>query len=72
MSKKQSEAQSYQKMLQEVETIVEKISSNAIDLDDMVKDVERGYLLVKTMRERLSTTKEKIEKLRLEYSSEDG
>jgi len=65
-----SESATYQNMLKEVETIVGAVSSNPMDLDEMVKNVEKGYSLIKTMRERLDTTKDKIEKLRVEYSDE--
>jgi exodeoxyribonuclease VII small subunit len=56
-------------MLREVEGIVTAMSAPGLDLDDMVEKVERGYTLIKSMRERLDQTKEKIEKLRAEYTN---
>jgi exodeoxyribonuclease VII small subunit len=63
MSKKQ-ESQTYQVMLDEVEGIIREVASPDLDLDAMVSKVERGYTLIKSMRERLDETKGKIEKLR--------
>ena len=60
------ESQKYQQMLQEVENIVESITSN-MDLDDMVTKIERGYLLIQEMRNRLDLTKEKVETIREKY-----
>jgi exodeoxyribonuclease VII small subunit len=69
MAKKES--QKYQEMLREVEAIVQSISGSDLDLDDLVERIERGYELVKSMRERLEHTKMKIDKLRQEYSERD-
>ncbi len=61
------ESQSYQNMLTEVESIVNEIGGDDIDLDQMVKKVERGYQLIQTMRKRLDSTKEMIDKLHEKY-----
>jgi exodeoxyribonuclease VII small subunit len=61
------ESKKYSKMLNEVESIVEEISSADIDLDKMVDKVEKGFDLIKKMRERLDQTKEKIEVLRKDF-----
>ncbi|MEI8025340.1 MAG: exodeoxyribonuclease VII small subunit [Pseudomonadota bacterium] len=58
------ESQTYGKMLEDVEDIVKGLSSGNIDLDRMVFEVERGYELIKVMRERLQTTRMKLEDLR--------
>jgi exodeoxyribonuclease VII small subunit len=57
------ESKRYQDMLQEVEAIVRQISSPDLDLDGMVSKVERGYLLIEKMKERLNTTKSKLDEL---------
>jgi len=67
-----SESQTYQAMLAEVEEIVQKISGDQYNLDEMVERVEHGYVLIKTMRERLETTKMKIEKLRDKFTDESA
>lgn len=60
------ESQTYKSMLDEVETIVRDAASPQIDLDVLVTKVERGYALIRAMRERLDQTRERIEKLRKE------
>ncbi len=62
------ESLTYQKMLEEVETIVRDVASPQLDLDDMVQKVERGYALIQTMRQRLDQTKERIDELHQKYS----
>ena len=62
-----SESGTYQAMLSEVENIVTELSSNQLDLDSMVNKVERSYELIKKMRHRLDSTKEKVEQLRVEF-----
>jgi|GEM_PF-985915 len=69
MAKKESHK--YQDMLREVEQIVQGISGSDLDLDELVERIERGYELVKTMRERLEHTKMKIDKLRQEYAERE-
>jgi exodeoxyribonuclease VII small subunit len=60
----------YQDMLREVESIVESVGDSNLDLDEMVQKIERGYDLIKNMRDRLETTKSRIEKLRVEFDTE--
>jgi exodeoxyribonuclease VII small subunit len=72
MTNEPKESENYQTMLREVEGIVSTMSAPGLDLDDMVKNVERGYTLIKSMRERLDATKEKIENLRAEYTNTPG
>lgn len=61
------ESVTYQEMLSEVDGIVREIQAPELDLDLMVGRIEKGYGLIKAMRERLDQTKEKIEKLRLDF-----
>ena len=65
---KKKDSQTYQKMLEEVEDIVKDVGDGNVDLDEMVKKIEHGYGLIKTMRSRLDETREKIDKLRDQYS----
>jgi exodeoxyribonuclease VII small subunit len=57
------ESKKYQDMLQEVEMLVRQISSPELDLDSMVSKVERGYQLIEQMKERLTSTKKKLDEL---------
>jgi exodeoxyribonuclease VII small subunit len=54
-------------MLQEVEVLVKEVSQPDLELDTMVSKIERGYSLIKAMRARLESTKEKVEQLRLDF-----
>ena len=54
-------------MLGEVEAIVRDVAAPEVDLDEMVSKIERGYHLIKAMRTRLDTTKQKVEQLRLDF-----
>ena len=67
-----SNSQTYEKMLKDVEAIVQDINSDNVDLDQMVKKVETGYELIKKMKEKLKATKENIDKLREEYEQEES
>ena len=62
-----AESATYKIMLGEVETIVREVAAPEVDLDEMVDKVERGYHLIKAMRARLGTTKQKVEQLRLDF-----
>jgi len=66
------ESKTYGKMLEEVDAIVKGLSSGDIDLDHMVGEVERGYALIKAMRQRLQLTRSRVEDLRkdLEFKNE--
>ncbi len=61
------DSEKYQDMLRDVEGIVTKMSNQQLDLDDMVREIELGYGLIKKMRERLDHTKMTVEKLRVEF-----
>jgi exodeoxyribonuclease VII small subunit len=59
------EGATYNAMLAEVEAICRQVGDPQIDLDLLVRQVERGYTLIKAMRARLAATKTKIEELRI-------
>lgn len=66
----ENESQTYQSMLQEVETLVTEVSSGKLDLDNMVAKVEKGYGLIRNMKTRLEDVKGKIEKLHADNSEQ--
>ena len=70
MNKAPSESGTYQKMLADVEQITREISTDQVDLDQLVGKIEQGYALINKMRERLDQTKEKLEKLGTEPAAE--
>ena len=61
------ESGTYQRMLEEVEGIVREVSLPELDLDLLVQKVERGYVLIKDMRARLETTRDRLEQLKTEF-----
>lgn len=61
------ESANYQQMLEKVESIVRDISSSDVDLDQMVQKVEEGYMLIQKMREKLESTKARIEDLHKKF-----
>lgn len=65
------ESQTYQSMLNEVESLVGEISNPSMDLDQLVSKVEKGYSLIQQMKERLDSTKVKIDELHNKYTSSD-
>lgn len=70
MSKsKSNESQTYQTMLTELDDIVRQVGQGQLDLDEIVSKIEHGYKLISTMRERLDTTKAKVEKLRVDFEN---
>lgn len=69
-SEPEKESQSYQQMLEEVDGIVRSVSGGPLDLDEVVSRVERGYKLIKQMRERLDNTKSRVERLRTEFETD--
>ena len=62
-----TESATYKGMLIEVENLVKDVGQPDLDLDDIVTKIERGYNLIKAMRTRLETTKQKVEQLRLDF-----
>jgi len=66
-----ADSKKYSKMLEEVESIIDEISSEDIDLDKMVDKVEKGFDLIRKMRARLDQTKNKIETLRKDFEESD-
>jgi exodeoxyribonuclease VII small subunit len=74
MSKTKSagkESQTYQAMLTELDEIVRNVGQGQLDLDEIVSKIEHGYKLISTMRERLDTTKARVEKLRVSFEKAD-
>jgi exodeoxyribonuclease VII small subunit len=66
------EAQTYQKMLEEVEGLVRDIAAPELDLDLMVQKVERGYELIRSMKLRLEETKTRIDQLHQRYDESEA
>ena len=59
-------------MMEEVEGIIASISSQEVDLDKMVEQVEKGYQIIAAMRQELDTTKMKVDQLRERFEKHNG
>ena len=71
-NKLNSNSPPYRAMMEEVEGIIASISSQEVDLDQMVQQVEKGYKLIAAMRQRLDTTKMKVDELREGFEQRNG
>ncbi len=60
------ESTRYREMLDEVEAIVRDLGQNKQDLDEVTTKVQRGYEVIKAMKERLEQTRMQLEKIRPE------
>lgn len=60
MSKKYT---SYSEAIQEIETIIRKIESEELDVDELTIKVSRAIELLKLCREKLFTTEAEVNKL---------
>lgn len=61
-----AKSEKYAKMVDEVESIIDSLSDESLDLDEMVNKVEKGYALIQSMKEKLEATKLKITELHAE------
>ena len=66
----QSESQSYEIMLNRVESIIGEFGDPKLSLDDMISHVEEAYLLIGKMRSRLDDSKNKVEELRTQFEEQ--
>ena len=62
---------SFQTMMHSVEKIVSDISQDDCDLDKVILKVEKGYEILKEMKQRLSEAKNKIEELKNDYEEHE-
>ena len=59
---------SYAEAMNELESIVERVEQNAMDIDDLTERLKRAQELVKFCRERLLKTEEEVKSI---LSSDD-
>ena len=67
LDSKQSQSESFNQMISKIEGIIAEMSSQDVDLDDVLSKTEEGYKLLKSMKEKLEEAKEKIEQLKNDY-----
>ncbi len=54
---------SYKEAIQEIETILEKIEDEALDVDELTKNVKRVSQLIKVCKSKLSETEEEVDNI---------
>lgn len=62
------EGKVYEQMMTEVGEIVRQLNENEVGLDELVKKVERGYQLIRSMQERLDQAKMQVEELKSNFT----
>jgi exodeoxyribonuclease VII small subunit len=67
-SSQPQEGKVYEEMMSEVGEIVRQLNENEVGLDELVKKVERGYTLIRSMQERLDQAKMQVEELKGQFS----
>lgn len=67
----ENKSHTFNNMVTKIENIIAEISSNRIDLDDVLEKTEEGYKLLKSMKHKLEDAKSKIEQLKNEYNPSD-
>jgi exodeoxyribonuclease VII small subunit len=63
---------SYREAYSELESILEKLENNELDVDQLTEQVKRASELIKFCRGKLFETESEIEKIMDEMDSEDG
>ena len=58
------ESKRYRQMLDEVEAIVRDLGQNKQDLDEVTGKVQKGFEIIKSMKDRLEQTRAQVEKIR--------
>ena len=71
---KSSDAPNFESAMTEIESIVERIESGEIGLEDALAQYERGVSLINLCRERLSSAQQQVEDLtkRLEQADNES
>jgi len=67
-----AEELTYEQAVEELETIIERIESGEIGLEDSIRQYERGAVLLKRCREILGRAEQRIERLDAESLADAG
>ncbi|RJQ21236.1 MAG: exodeoxyribonuclease VII small subunit [Nitrospiraceae bacterium] len=66
-----NDALSYKKALEEIESIVEEIENETVDVDILAEKVNRGAFLIKYCKAKLKATDNEVKKILKEFEKED-
>ena len=61
----------YKEALEEIETIVEEIESEAVDIDVLTDRVKRATFLIKLCKAKLKKTDDEVKKVLKEFEAEE-
>jgi exodeoxyribonuclease VII small subunit len=59
-----SDSKSYRVLNEELEEVIQKLQSEGLDVDEVVKEYQKGINLVETMETYLKSAKNKITKIK--------
>ncbi len=62
---------SYKAAIEEIESIVNEIENETVDVDVLTKKVKRATFLIKLCKEKLKTTDTEVKKILEEFEEED-
>jgi exodeoxyribonuclease VII small subunit len=78
MAKEKKPAQSIETYLTQIEEVVEKLESGEIDLEEAIKNYEKGMVLIERCRDILKQSKLRVEQLKkkaatgADFEEDDG
>lgn len=63
---------SYRQAIDEIESIVNEIENETVDVDTLSRKVKRAAFLIKLCRKKLKTTDDEVKKILKEFDREEG
>jgi exodeoxyribonuclease VII small subunit len=66
-----NEKPGYKEALEEIESIVEEIENETVDVDVLAEKVKRAAFLIKYCKAKLKTTDSEVKKILKEFEKED-
>ncbi len=67
-----NDAPTYKEALEEIESIVEEIENETVDVDVLTEKVKRATFLIKFCKEKLKRTDDEIKKVLKEFEKEEA
>ncbi len=67
-----NDAPGYREALEEIESIVDEIENETVDVDVLAEKVKRAAYLIRFCKEKLKKTDDEVRKVLKEFDREDG
>ncbi len=67
-----NDAPAYKEAVEEIETIVEEIENEAVDVDVLTEKVKRAAVLVKYCKDKLKKTDNEVKKVLKEFEKDEA